>query len=298
MKNDNKKDQLEEKNKLIFENDDLFAEENKKKKKKAKLFLIIFGLLFFLIGIMYIISSLLFSKKDKIDNDKNIEYLTNTYGDNVKISFLNKRKNIYSYSICSKKTIYCVQVKYNELNNNWEYPNGESFVSAFLFMDQLVNILDKYNIDYKAFTDANTSHDIPNNFVLAIKKDDEASLINAIKSINDSNLIDNICGKDGDSCNANYHITIFNKDDYDIIVNKVKKQSIIKSYSDLYEILLKNDEVIYSSRLGENIERHSIDDNMFSCTDSDCNRHKHITYRYVPGNHNHVGSTIIVEGIN
>ena len=32
--------------------------------------------------------------------------------------------------------------------------------------------------------------------------------------------------------------------------------------------------------------------------DEDCIKHKHIAYRYVIGNHNYAGNTIIVEGIN
>lgn len=276
---------------------ELFAEDNKKKAKKVKIVTLVLGILFVVIGALMIASSILFSKKDKKENDKNIDYLVKTYGENVTISFLNKKKQTYLYKICSKKTSFCVPAQYNEKKDKWSYPNKENSVSVLLFIDYAVGILDNNNVEYKTYIDTTISHDIPNNIVLVIKKDNEGALINAISNINGSNLIDKICGDDG-NCNANYHITIFNKADYEIITSTLNGKTAIKSYADLYEVLYNHDDTVYGSRLGKNIERHNIGTNMFSCSDDDCNNHKHIAYRYVAGNHNHVDSTIIVEGIN
>lgn len=291
---------LEEKKKndeLFPGSDEIFAEENKKKAKKNKIIMLVLGILFIIIGALMVASSLLFSKKDKTGNDKNIDYLVKTYGENVTVSFLNKKKDTYTYKICSKKTPFCVAAKYNEKKDKWSYPNKESAVNVLLFTDYTVSVLDSSSIEYKTYVDTTVSHDIPNNLVIVIKKENEGALINAITTINNSNLIDKVCGDDG-NCNANYHIAIFNKDDYEVITGAINEHTGIKSYTDLYEILFRHDDETYGTRLGENIERHNIGGNMFSCSDEDCIKHKHIAYRYVPGNHNHVGSTIIVEGIN
>ena len=276
--------------------DILFEEDNKKQRKRRKIFLLVAGILFIVIGILMIWSSLLFSKKDTTKRDSNLDYLTKTYGEDVSIGFLKKNKDIFSYNICSKKTSFCAVAQYNEAKKEWIYPNGESQVNVVLFMDKAVSVLENNNVNYATYTDATTSHDIQNNYVLVIEKDDVSALTRSIININESGLIVNICSSE--ECNANYHVSIFNKADYDIITSKVKQTDSIKNYADLYEILFKSDDDVYGTRLGENIERHNIGDGMFNCNDEDCNNHKHIAYRYVAGSHNYVDSTIIVEGIN
>ncbi len=276
--------------------DSLFDEDNKKKKKKTIKIIIIGIVIFIIIGILMTLPNMLFSKDDIAKKNENIDYLVKNYGNDVSIYFLKKRKGLFNYRICSKKTVFCTIVKYNEKKKKWMYPNGESQVNTILFMDQIVEILDNNGIKYVTYSDATVLHDIPNNYVLAVEKDDVLALTRAIISINESGLISSVCSNE--ECNANYSISIFNKADYEIITSKVKQTDSIKNYADLYEILYKNDDAPYASRLGDNIERHNVGDGMFNCNDEDCNNHKHIAYRYVAGSHNYVDSTIIVEGIN
>ena len=278
-------------------------DDNGKKKNKKLLFIIIisvvvmilFIVLFMIFGPKYLVSN-----KDSHVNDENIKFLVDTYGNDVKVTFLDKKKNknnyIWTYRICGNKSLYCAEIKYDDKGKDWIYPKGETFINTLIFMEQSTSILDKNNISYKEYTDNKVKYDMPNTFILVIKKDNTNTLVDAIREIDNNNLIDKLCFDD--TCTGKFEISIFNSNDYDIITKKLSKSYGVNSYEDLYAVLYKNDKVVYGKKLGENIERHSIDNNMFNCTSDDCNSYKHLAYRYVIGNHNHVNNTMIVEGIN
>jgi len=269
-------------------------EEVLKKKKKKKLIIFISLIVFLVIFGFYAKPFLLITKKDKKTNDENINYLKSKYGDNVNINFISKKK-VWKYHVCSKITPYCTEVRYK--NNKWQYPYGEGFVYTLLFMDEAVQIFKENNIEYKAYGNNKNTLVLPDNFILVIKKDSTNNLINAIKRINNSSLISLLCVNSKDKCTGRFEINIFNTNEYDYIINKIKNDYDVSGYEDFYQILYDKEENRFGKRLGENVMRHNINDDMFICNDPSCNNYKYLAYRYVIGNHNQVGNTIIIEGI-
>lgn len=267
------------------------------RKKRKKRIIIILLLLIVVAIIVYIFPFFLITKKDKHLNNHNITYLNDKYGDNLKINFIVKRKK-WKYKICSKETNFCANAFYDKKNNDWEYPNGEGFVYTVIFMDEIVGILDNDNIEYKTYTNNENTLTDPDKFILIIKKNDNySSLVSAIKEINRSKTINLLCTNSDNKCNGQFEINIFNEKDYDLITNTLTKEYNVKGYEDFYKVLYDSDEFKFGKRLGQNIIRHNIDDGMFNCSDNECNSYKHLVYRYVIGNHNHVGNTIVIEGI-
>lgn len=271
------------------------VEEIKKTSKKKKIIIIISIIFFLIVVAIYIILAIIYNKNNGTVASKDIEYLKSLYGE-VGVTLTVKKNNTKNYHICSKKTIFCTDAQYNEKTKQWHYPQGEGVAYSITFLDQFINTLKDNNISYYTYIDNNN---ISNNYILVIKKENEQNLINAIMTINNSDLIKSLCQYNRDSkCTGTFEINIFNSEDYDFIVKKHSKQYGINNYFDLYDILLKNDKTVYGESKGENIERNNINEKMFSCQDEDCIKHKHIAYRYVIGNHNYAGNTIIVEGIN
>ena len=269
-------------------------EETLKRKKKKKLIIIISLIIFLVILAFYAKPFLLITKKDKQINNENINYLKSKYGDNVNISFISKKKT-WKYHICSKITPYCVEVRYQ--NKKWKYPHGEGFVYTLLFMDEAVQILKDNDIKYKTYTNNKNTLVLPDNLILIIKKDDTNNLINAIKRINNSNLINSLCVNSKDKCTGRFEINIFNASEYDYITSQIKEDYDIVGYEKFYQILYNKEENHFGKRLGENVMRNGINDGMFICNDPSCNNYKYLAYRYVIGNHNQVGNTMIIEGI-
>ena len=280
--------------------------ENGKKKISIRKLLIIIGSIILAIVILFFVfrSSIIISKKDLTMNDENVNYLTSKYGENIDVSFVskksNKKYNIWEYNVCSKTTEFCVRAKYDDGYKEWTFNDGEGFMYALLFLDQAIDILNKNNISYKTYGNNKSPFDMASRFILVIKKDDDGSLINAIKEMDNSSLISSLCTYNADSsskCTGEIEIDIFNSDDYDMIVKKANNNYGISGYYELYKILLDNDSNKFDSRLGKNIERHPIGDNMFTCVNDDCGTYKHLTYRYVIGDHNQFKNTIIIEGL-
>ena len=269
-------------------------EKELKKKKKKKLIIIISLLIFLVIVVIYIKPFFLITKKNRQNNMENLTYLKSKFGDSVDIRFYSK-KRIWKYRICSKTTTFCAEARYK--NKKWHYPQGEGFIYTVLFMDEATSILSDNNIEYKTYANNKNILTLPTNFILIIKKDDENKLINAIKQINRSNLIDSLCVNSKEKCNGKFEINIFNNEDYDLITSTLEKSYDVAGYEDFYQILYDKEENRFGKRLGENVVRHGINDDMFTCNDPLCNNYKHLAYRYVVGNHNYVGNTMIVEGI-
>lgn len=281
------------------------AEEVKTKVNIRKLLVIIVSIILVLVFLFFVFrSSIIVSKKDLTANDENVNYLTSKYGDNIDVIFMakkNKKKyNVWEYNVCSKITKFCVKAKYDDKFKDWTFNNGEGFMYALLFLDQAIEILNKNNIDYKTYGNNKTVFDTINKFILVIKKEDDGTLINAIKEMNESNYINMLCSYNTDSsnkCTGEIEIDIFNSADYDIVTKKESSNYGVSGYYDLYKILLENDNNKYDSKLGNNIERHPIGDNMFTCLDDKCSTYKHLAYRYVIGDHNQFKNTIIIEGL-
>ena len=288
-----------------LKNDDENVEEGKKKINVFKL-LIIIGSVILTLAILFLIfkSSIIVSKNDLTMNDENVNYLTSKYGENVDISFVSKKKkkkySIWEYNVCSKTTGFCVKAKYSDKHKDWTFINGEGFMYALLFLDQSIDILNKNNISYKTYGNNKTPFDMADRFILVLKKDDDGALINAIKEMDGSSFINSLCTYNTDSstdCTGEIEIDIFNNEDYDLITKEVSNSYGISGYRDLYKVILEHDENKYDSKLGTNIERHPIGDNMFTCVNDDCTTYKHLAYRYVIGDHNQFKNTIIIEGL-
>lgn len=281
------------------------VEEEKKKINIFKLCLIIGSVILVLIILFFIFrSSIIISKGDLTMNDENVNYLTSKYGENIDVSFVSKKSkkkdNIWEYNVCSKTTEFCVRAKYDDGYKEWTINNGEGFMYALLFLDQAIDILNKNNVSYKTYGNNKSPFDMASRFILVIKKDDDSSLINAIKEMDSINLISSLCTYNTDSsskCTGEIEIDIFNSDDFDMIAKNANNNYGVSGYYDLYKILLESDENKFDSRLGKNIERHPIGDNMFTCVNDDCGTYKHLTYRYVIGDHNQFKNTIIIEGL-
>lgn len=272
--------------------------EKEKVSKKKKIIIIVAIVFFSIITVIYVILAIIYNKNNGQIDDKEVEYLKSLYGD-LSINIEIVKNDTKTYRLCSKKTPFCTTAKYNKKTKKWHYPQGQGFAYAITFMDQSIDVLEENNIAYYTYVDNNISHDISHNFMLVIKKEDEQNLINAIMRINNNDLIGSLCPSNRESkCTGEFEINIFNNEDYDLITKKHSKHYGVKNYFELYSILLKNDKVVYGNERGKNIERHNINENMFSCHDEDCIKCKHIAYRYVIGNHNHAGNTIIIEGIN
>ena len=269
-------------------------EETLKRKKKKNLIIIISLIVFLILIGFYIKPFLLITKKDRQINNENINYLESKYGNSVNISFISKKK-VWKYHICSKITSYCVEVRYQ--NKKWQFPQGEGFVYTLLFMDEAVQILKENNIEYKAYSNNKNTLVLPDNLILVIRKENTNNLISAIKKINNSSLINSLCVNSKDKCTGKFEINIFNDSEYDYITNQIKENYDVSGYERFYQILYDKEENRFGKRLGENVVRHSINDDMFTCNDSSCNNYKYLAYRYVIGNHNQVGNTIIIEGI-
>ncbi len=269
-------------------------EETLKKKKKRRLIILI-CLAILLLGIGFYISPFfLITGKNRQINNENINYLKDKFGDSVKISFVSKKK-LWKYHICSQTTPYCAEVKY--YNKKWTYPYGEGFIYTLLFMDQATNILKNNNIEYKEYANNENTLKLPSNLILIIKKDDTSKLVNAIREINNSNLINSLCVNQDDKCSGTFEINIFNSSEYDLIINKYKDYYGISGYKDFYQVIYESDENRFGKTLGNNIVRHNIGDGMFNCDIQECNNYKHIAYRYVIGNHNIIGNSIVLEGM-
>ena len=269
-------------------------EETLKRKKKKKYIIIISLVIFLIIVGIYIKPFFLFGKKNHQINNENLNYLKDKYGDNVNIRFISKKKD-WKYQICSKTTPYCVEVKYR--NKKWKYPQGEGFVYTLLFMDEAVKILSDNDIEYKTYGNNKNILTLPDNLILVIKKDDDRKLIDAIRQINNSRLIDSLCVNSNEKCTGRFEINIFNSNEYDLITSEIKRNYDIVGYEDFYKVLYDKEENRFGKRLGENIVRHGINNDMFACDISLCNDYKYLAYRYVIGNHNYVSNTMIVEGI-
>ena len=265
-----------------------------KKKKKKKLIIIISLIIFLIIVIIYISPFFLITKKNRQINEENLTYLKDKYGDSVNIRFISKKK-IWKYRICSKTTPYCTEIKYKK--KKWKYPYGEGFIYTLLFMDEAAKILTDNDIEYKTYGNNENILKLPDNLILLIKKDDNGKLISAIKQINSSHLIDSLCVNSKEKCTGKFEINIFNASEYELITSLLKKSYDIKGYEDFYQALYDKEENRFGKRLGENVVRNGINDSMFECNDASCNNYKYLVYRYVIGNHNYVGNTMIVEGI-
>lgn len=286
---------MKKKNKETLEENIVEIDEEILKKKKKKKLIIIISLIICLLVIgFYIKPFLLITKKNRQINSENINYLKAKYGDTVNISFISKKKT-WKYHICSKITPYCTEVRYQ--NKKWKYPQGEGFVYTLLFMDEAIQILKENNIEYKTYANNKNTLVLPDNFILVIKKDNNSNLINAIKKINNSNLIDSLCVNSKDKCTGKFEINIFNASEYDYITSEIKKDYDVIGYEAFYKILYDKEENRFGKRLGENVIRHNINDDMFTCNISLCDDYKYLAYRYVIGNHNQVGNTMIIEGI-
>ncbi len=286
---------MKEKKKEVTEEVTLDPEEIEKKKKR-KTRLIVFLILFFtllVVAIWYTHPFFLIGKKNRLKNDENLKYLVDTYGETLRISFYTKKKKIWTYHLCSKKTPFCTDIKYN--GKKWSYPKGENFIYTVLFMDEATDILDNNNINYTLYTDNETPLVLPNNFIVVVEKDDTSALINAITSIDQSSLISRLAPEKKHG--GKYEFNIFNKDDYKIITDSIKENYNVSGYEALYKILYDLDKNEFYAKLGNNIQRHYIDYTMFDCTADNCGEYKHIAYRYVIGNHKYVGNTMILEGI-
>lgn len=272
--------------------------EKEKVSKKKKIIIIVTIIFLAIITVIYVILAIIYNKNNGQIDNKEVEYLKSLYGD-ISINIESVKNDTKTYHICSKKAPFCTNIKYNEKTKNWHYPQGEGFAYAITFLDQAINVLEENNITYYTYVDNNIPNNASNSFILVIKKEDEQALINTIIRINNNDLIKLLCPSNRDSkCTGEFEINIFNSEDYNLIVKKHSKHYGIKNYFELYDILLKNDKVVYGNERGKNIERHNINENMFNCHDEDCTKCKHIAYRYVIGNHNHIGNTIIIEGIN
>ena len=273
--------------------EEIDQDELKKKKKKKRIIIVSLIIFLIIVGI-YIKPFFLFSKKNRSINKENLNYLKEKYGDSVNIRFISKRK-VWKYQVCSKITPYCAEIRYK--NKKWKYPEGEGFIYTILFMDETVNILKNNNIEYKTYGNNKNILTLPDNLILVIKKDNTGDLIDAIKRINRSNYIDSLCVNSKEKCTGKFEINIFNAKEYDVITDAIKKEYDVTGYEDFYKVLYDKEENRFGKRLGENVVRNGINDYMFSCNDSTCNNYKYLAYRYVIGNHNHVGNTMIVEGI-
>ena len=289
-----KKKKEKKKDEILEEEIQEVDKEELKKKKKKKIIIIIIVILA-LVGIgFYIKPFILITKKSRKTNDENISYLQSKYGENIKISFISKKK-AWKYHICSNVTSYCVEVRYQ--NKKWKYPYGEGFIYTLLFMDEAVGILKDNNIEYKTYGNNKNTLELPSNLILVIKKDNQNSLISAIKRINDSSLISSLCVNSDDKCSGKFEIDIFNASEYDYITSKLKDNYDVLGYETFYQVLYDKVENRFGKKLGENILRHGINDDMFACNISLCSDYEYLAYRYVIGNHNYVGNTIIIEGI-
>ena len=279
--------------------------EGKKKISVRKLLIIIGSVILGLVAFYFIFrGSIIVSKNDLTINDENINYLTSKYGSDINISFVSKKNkkkyNIWQYDVCSKVTEFCIRAKYDDKKKEWTFNNGEGFMYALLLLDQAVDILNRNNISYRTYGNNKTPFDMASRFILVIKKEDDGALINAIKEINGSGYINNLCTYTHDSsndCTGEIEIDIFNSEDFDVVTEKAGSNYGISGYYALYKIILEDDENKFDSRLGTNIERHEIGDNMFNCINDDCGTYKHLTYRYVIGDHNQYKNTIIIEGL-
>ncbi len=272
-------------------------EENEVKKplNKKRLLLIILILVILILSGIYMYPFLLFGSNNKKRNDDNIKYLLDRYDNKLTVSFVSRKKKVWTYEVCAKNSSFCGEIKYKK---NWIYPLGEGFIYTLIFMDNAVDTLRRNNIEYTTYTNNKSVFTRPNNLILVIKKDNAASLVNAIKEINNDKVIGSLCSKiDDNKCTGRFEINIFNKDDYELITSSIKKSYGIDSYYKFYEILYEKEENRFGTRLGNNVVRHNIDNNMFSCNIPECNNYKYLAYRYVIGNHNMVNNTIIIEGI-
>lgn len=269
-------------------------EETLKRKKRKKLIIIISLIVFLIVIGLYIKPFFLITKKDRQINNENLNYLESKYGDSVNISFISKKK-VWKYHICSKMTPYCVEVRYQ--NKKWKYPQGEGFVYTLLFMDEIVVVLNDNNIEYKTYGNNKNTLALPDNLILVIKKDNTDNLIRVIKKINNSSLINSLCVNSRDKCSGRFEINIFNANEYDLITNEIKETYDVSGYERFYQVLYDKEKNRFGKRLGENVVRHNINDDMFTCNIDLCNKYKYLAYRYVIGNHNYVDNTMIIEGI-
>lgn len=268
----------------------------KKHSKKKKIIIISIFLILIIAAVTLVI--IICSRNNEESKDENIKYLIDKYG-NINTNILSKKGNKITYRLCSKITPFCTIINYDKKNKKWHYPKGEGFTYTITFMDQVINELESNNIVYYTYVDNLSPHDISNNFILIIKKEKQESLVNAITKIDNNNLIPLLCpNSNDDNCTGKFEINIFNSEDFDTIIKKKSKHYGIKDYTELYQILQKNDNSNYGNKVGNNIERHNINYDMFNCNDEYCINSKHIAYRYVIGNHNYAQNTIIIEGIN